>query len=754
MDAASAPSEPRARPAPDEAGDPLPPPAIGTGERPDRAALLAVPLRSRRRLGARAAELAALPGVGPKLSEAAAGVGLKTLGDLIEHVPHSHQDRAEAIPIAELPLGGEATVIAEVRSARVRPTRRRNLRILEATVADATGPITAIWFNQAWLAERLRPGVRMLLNGRVDRKGLRVDAYEFLESAAGGDEVPAGPLRSGGEVPPGIHTRGLVPVHPAGEGVRPQRLREWAWQSLALAGNVPEPLPAELRARCRLAGACDARIAAHFPRSVSELEEARRRLAFEELFLHQAALALRRRERDAERPALPLEGPGDLVSGWIGSLPFEPTSDQRRAFAEIDADLALGRPMQRLLMGEVGSGKTVVALYAMLRAIDSGGQAAMMAPTETLAQQHFSTLETLLAGLPLPAALLTGSTPPAARRRTLGLLATGELGLIVGTHALIEPEVAFARLAVAVVDEQHRFGVAQRRALDSKGPEGVAPHALHMTATPIPRTLSLTAYGDLDTTALTELPAGRRPVKTWVVDEGRRDGAYGFIRDQIAAGRQAFIVCPRVSESEGEQAKAAVAEGDRLARGEFREQRVQVLHGQMRPVEKAEAMERFASGEADVLVATSVIEVGIDVPNASVMVIEDGDRYGLSQLHQLRGRIGRGTHESFCVLFADPETESARARLAAIESERDGFSLAEVDLSLRGEGEVLGTRQSGLPRFRVATLPEDAELLVAAREELLALLERHATLDAPALGPLIDIVRERFGDERAEPIAA
>ncbi len=410
--------------------------------------------------------------------------------------------------------------------------------------------------------------------------------------------------------------------------------------------------------------------------------------------------------------------------------------------------------MQRLLMGEVGSGKTICALYAMLRAVEAGGQAALMAPTETLAEQHFATLEALLAGAAIPIALLTGSSKAASRRRTLAALAAGELPLIVGTHALIEPNVEFARLRVAVVDEQHRFGVGQRRLLDGKGPAGSAPHVLHMTATPIPRTLSLTAYGDLDTTTLRELPAGRRPIRTWHVGEDRRDGAYGFIRDRLREGRQAFVVCPLVSESEKAQAKAATAEAARLAGGELREFEVEVLHGQMPAAAKSAAMARFASGAADVLVATSVIEVGIDVPNATVMLIEDADRYGLSQLHQLRGRIGRGEHESYCILFAEPGSERAAERLRAIATTSDGFELAEVDLRLRGEGEVLGTRQSGLPRFNVARLPEDIALLDLARADLLALLGEHGALDAPALGPLIDAVRARFGDERAEPIAA
>jgi ATP-dependent DNA helicase RecG len=390
--------------------------------------------------------------------------------------------------------------------------------------------------------------------------------------------------------------------------------------------------------------------------------------------------------------------------------------------------------------------------------VEAGGQAVIMAPTETLALQHFATLERLLGGIPLPASLLTGATGAGSRRRTLAALSTGELGLLVGTHALIEPTVEFARLTVAVVDEQHRFGVGQRRELDHKGPAGAAPHALHMTATPIPRTLSLTAFGDLDVTALRSLPAGRRPVKTWLVSDERRAGAYDFLREQLDGGRQAFVVCPLVRESGPEpgagQAKAAVAEGQRLGSGELADYRVEVLHGQMPSRAKAEVMAAFSAGQVDVLVATSVVEVGIDVPNATVMVIEDADRHGLSQLHQLRGRIGRGGHESFCILFAEPESERAAARLAAIAGSSDGFELAEIDLGLRGEGEVLGTRQSGLPRFRVARLPEDALLLTQARADLIELLERHGSLDAPALGPLIDIVRERFGDERVEPIAA
>jgi ATP-dependent DNA helicase RecG len=712
-----------------------PPRMIGSGEAWDRDALAGVELRTIPRPSRLEAPLSSLPGVGPKLAERAERIGIATVGDLLANVPHRHSDRSERTPIADLPLGAEKTIAVAVRSTRVRPTRRRNLKILEAKVADESGAATAVWFNQAWLADRLVPGTHWLLHGKLDRNGFRVSDYEQLAEG-------------------GLHTMGIVPTHPATEGLPPKRLREWTWACIRAAGDAVEPLPAELRARRRLAGAADAITAAHFPEEMEDLVPARERLAFEELFLHQAALALRRRGRELDRPGLAFEPPGELTSGWIASLPFEPTGDQRRAMEEIDADLASGRPMQRLLMGEVGSGKTVLALFAMLRAVESGHQAALMAPTETLAEQHAVTLDRLLEPSLVSFTLLTGSSRRPAAREALDRLATGELSIVVGTHALIEETVEFASLGVAVVDEQHRFGVRQRAALDAKGPGGAAPHTLHMTATPIPRTLSLTAYGDLDTTVLRELPAGRMPVKTWVVGEEKREGAYEFIRARIREGRQAFVVCPLVSDSEKLQATAATVEAKRLAEGEFRNLRVALLHGQMPAAEKSAAMERFASGEADVLVATSVIEVGIDVPNASVMLIEEADRYGLSQLHQLRGRIGRGAHESHCILFADPESERAKMRLEAIATERDGFKLAEVDLALRGEGEVLGTRQHGLPRFRVATLPEDMPLLAAAREELVRLTEEHGGLDAPELGPLLDAVRASFGDERAEPIVA
>jgi ATP-dependent DNA helicase RecG len=417
-----------------------------------------------------------------------------------------------------------------------------------------------------------------------------------------------------------------------------------------------------------------------------------------------------------------------VTARWLEGLPFVLTDDQRAALDQIDRDLASDHPMQRLLMGEVGSGKTVVALYAMLRAVEHGMQAALMAPTETLAEQHHQTLQSMLAGELMSIALLTGSTPAARRAEILARLASGELQLIVGTHALIEEPVQFSQLALAVVDEQHRFGVRQRAMLDAKASAGSSPHVLHMTATPIPRTLALAAYGDLDMTMLRELPSGRRPITTHLCStEAERGRAYERIRDELRAGRQAFVVCPLVEESDVLQARAATSEFERLSAGELQDFRVVLLHGQLSSKAKQAAMAAFATGAADVLVATSVIEVGIDVPNATLMLVEDADRYGLSQLHQLRGRIGRGEHPSLCLLFGPKDSR----RLRALATHSDGFRLAEIDLELRGEGELVGTRQHGLAEFRVAQLPRDADLLHRARAQAERIMELDPPLELP-----------------------
>jgi ATP-dependent DNA helicase RecG len=704
--------------------------AFASSDTLDEEEALAAPIRSYPR-PSRLTEPVTLPG---NAGKALVNLGIATVGDLLEHLPHSHRDRRDVRLIGELGVGEEATVAVAVRGVTVKPMRDRRRKRVEARVFDESAPLVAVWFNQPWIARQLGEGSQVLLHGKLRRRGeFWVTEHEVF---GGGSDAP-------------VHTVGLVPVHPATEGITAGRLRQLVWDSYQRIYDVIEPLPARLRTEERLTDRAAALAATHFPDREEDEGAARRRLAFEELFLLQLAVAGRRRARREGRRARSLATRGVVVDRWRWSLPFELTADQVKAMGEIDADLASERPMQRLLMGEVGSGKTVVALAAMLRAVENGAQAALMAPTETLAEQHHRTLDALLGGV-IPLELLTGSTSAARRRDLLARLGSGQLQLVVGTHALIEPAVEFRDLAVVVVDEQHRFGVRQRAALDTKAPEDLVPHTLHMTATPIPRTLSLTAYGDLDATVLRELPQGRRPVETHVVDGARaRARAYQRIREEIVAGRQCFVVCPLVEESEALQARAATAEFERLRSTEFRDLRVELIHGQLPSKAKQAAMEAFAAGDADVLVATSVIEVGIDVPNATVMLIEAAERYGLSQLHQLRGRVGRGGHASLCILFGDPRL----ARLEAIAHERDGFRLAEVDLELRGAGDVLGTRQHGLPEFRVAQLPEDTELLVRARDRADAILLEDPGLEQAEHALLRAAVVARFGSE-LDPIPA
>jgi ATP-dependent DNA helicase RecG len=668
---------------------------------------------------------------GPKATEAARSLGLGEVGHLLEHLP---RDRREARSIAQLTPGESATVVVEVRAISSRPVRRRGMRpLVEATVADGSGAVKATFFNQPWLVQRYAPGARIVLHGKLEgRSRFRVEGHAPTTDAAASVDG--------------------VAHYPATEGISSTQIHALVREHANALADVVEPLPGRLLAAQHLPSRAAALAAVHFPEEASDQSGGKRRLAFDELLLVQLAL-LRRRASRAESASAPvLDGPRELTARWLEQLlPFALTGDQEGALAAVDRDLERPRPMQRLLMGEVGSGKTVVALYALLRAIEHGGQGALMAPTETLAEQHFATIQSLLGGEPLSLALLTGSTPGSRRADVLGKLETGEVSLVVGTHALIEESVRFARLTVAVVDEQHRFGVRQRAALDAKGSGGRAPHVLHMTATPIPRTLALARHGDLDFTVLRELPKGRRPITTHVcVSERERERAYERMREELRAGRQAFVVCPLVEESELLQARAATVEYERLAAGELRDFRVRLLHGQLRPREKQAAMTAFASGECDVLVATSVIEVGIDVPNATVMLVEDADRYGISQLHQLRGRIGRGAHASLCLLFGSKQS----VRLRALAAQGDGFRLAEIDLELRQEGELIGTRQHGLQQFAVAELPRDGALLERARSLAERIADEDPSLTAPEHALLADALEHLHGREAQAPIPA
>jgi ATP-dependent DNA helicase RecG len=679
---------------------------------------------------------------GAKAQRAAEALGLRTVEDLLLHLP---RDRREARAVADLVPGDSATVVVQVRSISSRPVRRRGMRpLVEATVADDTGAMKATFFNQPWLEQRYPAGTRLALHGKFEgRRRFRVQAHARTnEAVADGASI-------------GSDGAGAVAHYPATEGLSSTQILALVRQHRGALRDVVEPLPARVRVHERLPDRSAALTEAHFADSEETFEAARRRLAFDELLLVQVALLRRRLRRRSSGTAPVLDGSRRLTARWLSEmLPFSLTRDQERALETLDRDLARAQPMQRLLMGEVGSGKTVVALYALLRAVEHGYQGALMAPTETLAEQHFATIQSLMPGSVVPLGLLTGSTPGRRRAELLARLESGELSIIVGTHALIEEGVRFARLGVAVVDEQHRFGVRQRAALDAKASSDSGPgrpHVLHMTATPIPRTLALAGYGDLDFTLLRELPAGRRPIKTFVCSsQAERARAYDRIREELRAGHQAFVVCPLVSESEALQARAATAEFERLRDGELREFGVVLVHGQLRPAAKQASMAAFASRAADVLVATSVIEVGIDVPNATVMLVEDADRYGISQLHQLRGRIGRGAHDSICLLFGSKESP----RLRALAAHADGFELAEIDLELRGEGELVGTRQHGEAEYRVASLPGDSSLLERARTWAEEVVAADPNLAEPEHALLADALVQVYGAEAQAPIRA
>jgi ATP-dependent DNA helicase RecG len=706
---------------------------------------------------------------GAKAAQGAETLGLETVGDLLEHLP---RDRREARTVADLIDGETATVVVDVKQIAARAVRRRGMRpLVEATVADASGSLRVTFFNQPWLVGRYPPGTRLMLHGKADGRGrFTVQGHAQTDQRPGGvaaaAPTPASTPASGpsfatlGEFvgqettnSPTVEQRAASVAHyPATDGLSSTQILALVHQHAASFDDVIDPLPVAIRLRERLTDRPSALRAAHFPVEPGDEEQGRRRLAFDELLLAQLALQQRRRHRRIASAAPVLNQTSELTSRWLKTgLPFPLTGDQQAAITAIDADLVSDQPMQRLLMGEVGSGKTVVALYAMLRAMEHDLQAALMAPTETLAEQHFATIQTLLGAEPVRAGLLTGSTSARRRADLLAKLATGELSMIVGTHALIEDTVEFNRLAVVVVDEQHRFGVSQRAALDRKGRGEQRPHVLHMTATPIPRTLALSRHGDLDHTTLKELPRGRQPIATHLCSsEAERERAYARIRSELAQGRQAFVVCPLVEESETLQARAAVVEFERLKTGPFKEHKLVLMHGQMRPAEKQAAMAAFASGAAEVLVATTVIEVGIDVPNATVMLVEDADRYGISQLHQLRGRVGRGQHASLCLLFGRKDA----VRLQALERESDGFALAEIDLQLRGQGELAGTRQSGEAMFRFAEFPRDNELMERAHRYSRDVIDADPDLKAPEHALLADALAALYGDEARAPIRA
>lgn len=640
--------------------------------------------------------------------------GISSVMDLLFHFPRRTIDRTKKPPFSEMPLGQEVTAIGVVTNVAVRRTRNR-MAIVEVTLTDGESLLAVTFFNQAFRARQLPEGTEVAISGDVDRvRGRLKMKPKAVDVLSGASEALA--------------TGRVVPMYPSVNKVGPTTLRRSMHNALSRSRPIADPIPDELLESLGLISRDQAFADIHFPEEKIDEDPARRRLAFDELFRLELALAIRKHQQLAQFKGVSHDLDGGLVQAFIDSLPYSLTGAQERSIIEIQADLASPHPMHRLLQGEVGSGKTVVALAALLTAVQGGYQGAVMAPTEVLAEQHYLGMKPLCDQVGVRMGLLTGSS--ADRKEALAAISNGTLDVVVGTHALIQEGVEFASLAMAVIDEQHRFGVHQRVLLREKGAD-FDPDLLIMTATPIPRTLAMTAYGDLDVTELDEMPPGRSPVDTRLLASKDEATAWSAIEMEVGAGRQAFVVCPLVSESEAIEAASAVDEHARLTKV-FPHMRVGLLHGQMSSSDKETIMSQMRSGDIDVLVATTVIEVGIDVPNATVMVIQDAQRFGLSQLHQLRGRVGRGQFAGSCIALSDAPwavdkegkiaNRDGKERMEAFASSTDGFVLAEADLRIRKQGTVLGARQSGMPDLSLADILEDRDLLTVAREEAFAMV--------------------------------
>ena len=670
-------------------------------------------------------------GVGPQRARLLERLGLRTVRDALDAFPRDYQDRRTPVPFHRLRPGEPAVVTGTVFGVAPPPRGRPRAPVF-VTFREGSGYFTARWFNQPYVAQKLRRGLRavlfgkMVIDDRTRRPLFEPDDYEILEE----DERLS------------IHMGRIVPVYPLTEGLTQRPRRTIAYEIVqGYAGLVPDWLPERLRRAHDLRPGLDAYRAIHFPESFEAVEPARRRFVYEDFFQLELGLALRKR-RQAARPGHAIDPPGVLVRRLLASLPFRLTPAQVRVWEEIRADLARPVPMNRLLQGDVGSGKTIVATMALLTAVEAGHQTVLMAPTEILAEQHLLTVRALVEPLGVSVALLHAGQKGREREGALAKLRDGTAAIAVGTHALIQDEVDLPRLGLAVVDEQHRFGVLQRATLRRKGEH---PDILVMTATPIPRTLALTLYGDLDVSVLDDLPPGRQPIRTDWRDQGKRAAIHDFVRDQLRQGRQAYVVYPLVEETEASDLKAATVMAERLQAEVFREWRVGLVHGRLGYEAKERVMRGFKAGDIHVLVATTVIEVGIDVPNASVMLIEHAERFGLAQLHQLRGRVGRGSARSYCILLAGgPPSPDAKRWLDAMVKTQDGFLIAEEDLEIRGPGEFFGTRQSGLPEFRAASLLRDGRLLEIARRDAMALVERDPGLRLPEHRTLRDEMVARW----------
>ena len=673
--------------------------------------------------------LTEFPGVGEVRAKKLEKLGLVRCADLISYFPRDYEDRRQVYSIRSAPLG-QKVCISAMAAEHPRLSRiRKGLDLVKLKVVDQAGALHITFFNQGYVERALRAGEEYIFYG-VEEQGSRRTMVNPIFERVGKQNF----------------TGCIVPVYPLTAGITNHLLCTLTQQAVAAcAQDMPETLPRGVRLDHELAQAEFSYRNIHFPESFQALELARRRLTFEELFYLSAGLAmLKGRRGDVLGCAIPSRP----MEEFLARLPFPLTGAQRRVMEEISRDMASGRPMNRLVQGDVGSGKTVVAAYAAWLAAGAGYQSALMAPTEVLAEQHFRSLSALLEPAGGRVGLLTGSITPAGKKKVRQALAAGEIDLIIGTHALLSQGVEFAKLGLMVADEQHRFGVAQRAALAAKGD---SPHVLVMSATPIPRTLALIIYGDLEVSVIDELPPGRTPVETYVVGEDKRQRMYRFVRKLVGQGRQAYLVCPAVEEGEespgepgGEGLKAAVPYAEHLKSEVFPDLRVGLVHGKMKARDKDAAMTAFAAGELDVLVSTTVIEVGVDVPNAALMVVENADRFGLSQLHQLRGRVGRGKHQSYCVLMTSTHSAESRERLRVLAKTADGFRIAEEDLKLRGPGDFFGQRQHGLPQLGIADLAGDMRVLKEAQQAAQVLLEADPGLSRPEHAPLLGRVRRLF----------
>jgi ATP-dependent DNA helicase RecG len=609
---------------------------------------------------------------------------------------------------------------------------RKGIRIVSVGIFDGTGYLFGIWFNQDYMATRFKEGMRVAFSGRVNYRFYRLQIENPLYDVLTEEDSES------------IHTGRIVPIHPATKKVTPNMLRRMIKNALEFVIKIEDPIPTFILSKYNLLPRDLAFRQIHFPKNESLANRARERFIFEELFLMQTGLAMRKKRITGYLKGVKHKAEGRLTKLFLENLAFELTSDQKKAVNEILKDMSSPKPMNRLLQGEVGSGKTVVSVIAMLAAIQSGYQAAIMAPTEVLASQHYQKIKRMCKPVPISIALLTGSLSAKEKKELQRRIRGDKVNMVIGTHAVIQEEVEFARLGLVVIDEQHRFGVRQRILLKEKG---FYPDVLIMTATPIPRTLSLTLYGDLDVSIMKELPGGRRireHIETIICDQRHRNWAYNKVKEEVAKGRQAYIVCPLIEESDKLAVKAVMEEAERLKSQVFPDLKVGIIHGRLKPEEKDKMMMAFTQGLLDILISTTVIEVGIDIPNASVMLVEDAERFGLAQLHQLRGRIGRGRHKSYFILFADPKTEEGKRRMAAIRDIKDGFLLAEADLEIRGEGQLFGTRQSGLPDLKIAKLTRDMEVLLKARKEAFELIDRDPQLKEAENTLLLEEIKLRF----------